>query len=103
MIKEVNCPVCGREFKNVSGLKLHLKVHKDYDPDVKIEIITPVEEEEVVEKVELIERPSKTIAECYVPTTGEIMMTYSFDLHGIEFSTYAVNMGKKKGWSVRFK
>jgi hypothetical protein len=80
-----------------------MRAHPKHNPEAPIKIDVPVEEEKVEEVKPVVKRPDKTIAECYIKDTDEIMMTYTFDLHGIDFSTYAVNMGKKKGWEVRFK
>lgn len=44
-----------------------------------------------------------TIAEVVVPSTGEVLLTYSFEIHGDQWDTLAKNMAARKGWEVRYR
>jgi hypothetical protein len=101
MTDVINCPVCGKECKNIPGMKLHINhAHPNYDTTSPIKIEVPEEEvkELVVEKPVAI--PDKTIADVVIPETGEVMLTYSFDIHGEKFAEYAKVMADKKGWNL---
>ena len=54
-------------------------------------------------KVEPKETPiEKTIADVVVPSTGEVILSYSLESNGEDWVELATNMAKKKGLKVVF-
>jgi len=73
------CTICGREFKNANGLRLHMRVHKDV--------------KELVESEDLAMARVKLYK-----ADGELLVSYV--VHGIEEIEKAKVHAEKKGLKI---